>query len=211
MISHQDNNNENIGETTNNIFYTTQNLSGDPNLKGINTLDEPILETIKRDLLVVVHKTKIAMLPMTNKDSKMLQDWDLWGPLIFCLLLGLVLSWTNKRQNGGMIFILIFGLVWLGGLIVSLNSQFLGVNITISQSICILGYCMFAIVAAAYLNFFLMWLPSIFNVIISVCAGFYSFYAANVFIGQYTTKEKRSLVSYPIILFYLFLIWFTLV
>ncbi len=71
---------------------------------------------------------------------------------------------------------MIFGIVWVGGLIVSLNSQFLGVNLSIFQCICILGYCMFAIVLASTLNLILFFLPSFVHVIISLLGCFYSIY-----------------------------------
>ena len=123
-----------------------------------------------------MEKVKIAILPMKSKDSKLLQDWDFWGPLILCLTLGLVLSWQKNGDNSGIIFIMIFSIVWIGGLIVSLNSQFLGINLSIFQCICILGYCMLAIVLAAILNLFLGFLPSFVRIIISLLACLYSIY-----------------------------------
>ena len=116
------------------------------NDKGYNTLDEPKWLSLKRDFNNVVAKIKVALFPMKTKNSKLLQDWDFWGPLILCLTLGLVLSWQKKAENSGIVFIMIFVIVWIGGLIVSLNSQFQGVNLSIFQCICILGYCMFAVV-----------------------------------------------------------------
>ena len=141
-----------------------------------NTLDEPKRESIKRDVNSIMAKIKIAILPMKSKNSKALQDWDFWGPLILCLILGLVLSWQKHSDNGGIVFIMIFTIVWIGGLIVSLNSQFLGVNLSIFQCICILGYCMLAVVLAAIVNLLLGFLPTFFHVIISLFACFYSVY-----------------------------------
>ena len=141
-----------------------------------NTLDEPKRESIKRDVNSIMAKIKIAILPMKSKNSKALQDWDFWGPLILCLILGLVLSWQKHSDNGGIVFIMIFTIVWIGGLIVSLNSQFLGVNLSVFQCICILGYCMLAVVLAAIVNLLLGFLPTFVHVIISLFACFYSVY-----------------------------------
>ena len=71
---------------------------------------------------------------------------------------------------------MIFNIVWIGGLIVSLNSQFLGVNLSIFQCICILGYCMIAIVLASIINLLLLFLPAFIRVIISLAACCYSIY-----------------------------------
>ena len=146
------------------------------NHQGYNTLDEPKRLSLQRDVNSIMEKIKVALLPMKSKDSKLLQDWDFWGPLILCLTLGLVLSWQKNGDNSGIIFIMIFSIVWIGGLIVSLNSQFLGINLSIFQCICILGYCMLAIVLAAIVNLFLGFLPSFVRIIISLLACLYSIY-----------------------------------
>ena len=143
---------------------------------GYNTLDEPQRMSLNRDVNNIIEKAKIAILPMKSKNSKILQDWDFWGPLILCLTLGLILSWQKNSNNSGIIFIMIFAIVWIGGLIVSLNSQFLGVNLSIFQCICILGYCMLAIVLASIVNLLLGFLPSYIHGTISLLAAFYSIY-----------------------------------
>ena len=146
------------------------------NNQVIDTLDEPKRLSLQRDVNSMVAKAKIALIPFKSKDSKLLQDWDFWGPLILCLTLGLFLSWQKHSESSGMVFIMIFTIVWIGGLIVSLNSQFLGVNLSIFQCICILGYCMLAIVFAAILNFLLGFLPNFVRLIISLLACFYSIF-----------------------------------
>ena len=141
------------------------------------TLDEAITTSIKKDLQLIYEKTKVAMLPMNQSSSTdKLKDWDFWGPLIFCLILGLILSLGRNDSKGGKIFILIFAIVWIGGFIISVNSQFLSAKLTVYQSICILGYCMFAIVFATFINFILSFIPSIFKLIIGFCGCGYSIY-----------------------------------
>jgi hypothetical protein len=194
------------------------------NNRGYDTLDEPKRKSLQRDVNSIIAKAKIALFPMKAKDSKLLQDWDFWGPLILCLTLGLVLSWQKHNDNSGIVFIMIFTIVWIGGLIVSLNSQFLGVNLSIFQCICILGYCMLAIVLASIFNLLFSFLPYFMHLIITLLAGFYSIFGklyiyftlhyilnlgAYKFVGQYAPQNKKLLVSYPISLFYLFLAWFT--
>ena len=63
----------------------------------LNTLDEPVSETIKRDLHRIYSKLKIVVNPfqlgVINSDDnieekrKEVRNWDLWGPFIFCLIL----------------------------------------------------------------------------------------------------------------------------
>ena len=110
--------------------------SNKPNYE-LNTLDEAISTTLMRHLKIIMEKIKIAMLPMQAQNtSDTFKDWDFWGPLFLCLFLGLVLSIGRADTHTGTVFILIFAIVWIGGLIISLNSQFLGAKLSIYQCIC---------------------------------------------------------------------------
>lgn len=56
-----------------------------------------------------------------------LRDWDLWGPLIFCLLLSVLLSMPHTEQRDE-VFSGVFAMVWLGEAIVTLQIKLLGGN-----------------------------------------------------------------------------------
>ena len=60
--------------------------------------------------------------------SEGLRDWDLWGPLIFCLLLSLFLSWGAKGDQKDLVFSGVFALVWIGEAVVTLQIKLLGGN-----------------------------------------------------------------------------------
>lgn len=57
-----------------------------------------------------------------------LRDWDLWGPLIFCLLLSLLLSFSPRAQpeQKDAIFSGVFAMIWLGEAVVTLQIRLLG-------------------------------------------------------------------------------------
>ncbi|CAG8634748.1 11273_t:CDS:2, partial [Diversispora eburnea] len=61
-----------IGQTTTRPFVS-------------NTLDEPVSETLLRDLRNIAIKLRQVLNPKGRSD--VLRDWDLWGPLILCLAL----------------------------------------------------------------------------------------------------------------------------
>ena len=96
-----------------------------------NTLDESILTTITRDLLLIYTKLKFVVIPNGPKNLKTwhIKRWDLWGPLILDLLLACTLA-INSKDKSQMI-ILIFVIFWLGGVILFLNANFLGVKSSI--------------------------------------------------------------------------------
>jgi hypothetical protein len=60
--------------------------------------------------------------------SEGLRDWDLWGPLIFCLLLSLFLSRGAKDSQKDLVFSGIFAMVWIGEAVVTLQIKLLGGN-----------------------------------------------------------------------------------
>lgn len=59
-----------------------------------------------------------------------LRDWDLWGPLIFCLLLSLLLSFSPRApaSQKDAIFSGVFAMIWLGEAVVTLQIRLLGGN-----------------------------------------------------------------------------------
>jgi hypothetical protein len=57
-----------------------------------------------------------------------LRDWDLWGPLIFCLLLSVLLSFTARAEQRDAVFSGVFAMIWLGEAVVTLQIKLLGGN-----------------------------------------------------------------------------------
>ncbi|EWM24535.1 terbinafine resistance locus protein [Nannochloropsis gaditana] len=92
------------------------------------TLDEPVWQTVKRDLTQVGSKLQVVLLPRENQDGvlKKLKDWDLWGPLLVCLTLSILLSITAPEEQGALVFAAVFFVVWFGAAVVTMNAQLLG-------------------------------------------------------------------------------------
>lgn len=61
-----------------------------------------------------------------NNMSPGLRDWDMWGPLIFCLLLSLLLSFRAKDDQKDVVFSGVFAMVWIGEALVTLQIRLLG-------------------------------------------------------------------------------------
>ena len=120
-----------------------------------STLDEPIRETIFRDLKAVGVKFKHVIIPAGQKKS-LLSDWDLWGPLILCTFMAFVLE-NSEEIDHGPAFAEFFALTWLGSIIVTVNIKLLGGTISFFQSACVIGYCLFPLAASlAISKIFLM-------------------------------------------------------
>ena len=179
----------------------------------LDTITEPVCETIKRDLMMIWVKLTYVMVPRTliKEKAKQLKDWDLWGPLVLCLALALCLSLSAHADNNTSVFQIVFVIVWAGAAIVAINGQLLGGNISFFQSVCVLGYCLFPLTVAAFVNFlFLRFMPFFVKIICVGIAYIWSSYSSVGFIAEMVVPEKKGLAAFPVFLFYLFLSWFIL-
>ena len=172
------------------------------------TLDEPVLESLKRDLFRIYNKLKHVITPrLTSRKIEELYNWDLWGPLIFCFLLCIALSNDNNESST---FVIIFSIFWIGGLIVTFNGQFLGARIGICQMICLLGYCAFPITVGGMIIGFLNITKGWMKCIIVFVAFLWSCLASIGFVSALVPREKELITTIPIILFFIALSLFVL-
>jgi hypothetical protein len=89
---------------------------------------------------------------MTDRDKEIIQrlkDWDLWGPLVVCLALSVLLSFKAPVGQASLVFAAVFCAVWVGSAVVTINAQLLGGTISFFQSVCVLGYCVFPLALAS--------------------------------------------------------------
>jgi hypothetical protein len=180
----------------------------------LSTLDEPIRDTIMRDLTSIGLKLKYVMLPRSRVDKAAgLKQWDLWGPLFICLALSIVLSTQAPSDQAGYVFALVYVLVWIGSGVVTINAQLLKGQLSFFQSVCVLGYCVFPLVIAA---FFCALLPSANRMsqlvkVILVVLGFTWATGASVgFMTDCLPEDRQALGVYPVWLFYVAIAWIVL-
>lgn len=178
-----------------------------------STLDEPVRETIMRDLRAVMNKFSHIIYP--RKDSELLHDWDLWGPLLLCIVLAVLLQQGSVSADGSRSpqFTEVFVAVWAGSAVVTMNSQLLGGKLSFFQSVCVLGYCIFPMVVAMLICWSLVhiFVESIITVsmkiLITGLAYGWSVYASTLFLGDSQPPGRKALAVYPICLFYFLIAW----
>ena len=190
-----------------------------------NSLNEPIITSLTRDLNRIYAKLKIVALPVSSEQKhKELKQWDLWGPFIICLLLGIILCFTSKK-NSGLVFSMIFIIMWIGAMIITMNSSLLGGKLTLMQCICLLGYCTFPSVVASLINrVILKFIPEVGKLCIVFISFIWStkgksyyiyinfiFIASVPFIAENINPKKKLLAVYPVMLYFLYLNYFILV
>lgn len=180
---------------------------------AVSTLDEPVIETIKRDLNTIKEKLHYVMLPKARQDKGAgLRKWDLWGPLFLCLCLSCILALQSSKEQAGRAFALVFILIWVGSAVVTLNALLLKGKISFFQSVCVLGYCIFPLVISAFLCAMLFssgkggektGATAQFLKLIVVAAGFVWSTGASVgFMSDVVPADRKGLGLYPVWLFY---------
>ena len=151
------------------------------------TLDEPVTETIMRDLRMVGNKMMCVLNPR-KANIQTLKDWDLWGPLILCLLLATLLSWFAPYEQASLVFASVFVIIWCGAAVVTVNALLLGGNISFFQSVCVLGYCIFPLNIASMICIFgghIVWRV----LVVAVCF----FWSTGASLGMRTHTPPASL------------------
>lgn len=131
-----------------------------------------------------------------------LRDWDLWGPLIFCLGLSALLSFRSREEQRGVVFSGVFAMVWIGEAVVTMQIKLLGGNISFAQSVCIIGYTLFPLVLAALLSALgLYWVARIPVYLLLV--GWSLAAGVSILGGSGVVKNRVGLAVYPLFVFYL--------
>ncbi|KAJ7392927.1 Yip1 member 6 [Desmophyllum pertusum] len=181
--------------------------------EGPSTLDEPVSATLKRDLTAVGKKFLHVLVPRQSKS--LLREWDLWGPLILCVLLAMMLQGhtvVDSNSDGGPQFAEVFVVVWVGALVITVNSKLLGGQISFFQSVCVLGYCILPLdIALTVCRLILITKQTLalFAVrFIVVILGFaWSTFASIKFLGDSQPANRKALAVYPMFMFYFVISW----
>ncbi|SPP79892.1 protein YIPF6 [Drosophila guanche] len=181
-----------------------------------NTLDEPIRETVLRDIRAVGVKFYHVLYP--KEKSSLLRDWDLWGPLVLCTFMATILqgsSSADSMSDNGPEFAQVFVIVWIGAAIVTLNSKLLGGNISFFQSVCVLGYCLTPVaISLIVCRIILLSVQTrllFFLRFVTTTMGFaWATYASFIFLGQSQPPHRKPLAVYPIFLFFFIISWLVL-
>eukprot|EP00914_Ancora_sagittata_P017649 GHVO01034709.1.p1 GENE.GHVO01034709.1~~GHVO01034709.1.p1 ORF type:complete len:199 (-),score=19.30 GHVO01034709.1:202-798(-) len=172
-------------------------------LSAAGTLDEPVKETIIRDLKNISFKVLYVMNPKSRGDGCVgLRQWDLWGPLLLCLSLSILL-WTQAHSDEKkLVFSLVFIVTWIGAALVTANGALLGGSVSFFQGICVLGYCLAPTVIGAFVCAFI---PSKFEwmkVIVLAPTLYLSCGASGDFMANVVPNDRTALAVYPVRLFY---------
>jgi len=178
---------------------------------GSNTLDEPVTATIARDLTSIYHKLVQVLYPPRKGDGReVLRDWDLWGPLILCLFLGVLLSLNAAPSQSLPVFTGVVVIISVGSLVVTVQAKLLGGRVSFFQALCVLGYCVAPLDVAALVSTFVsvIWVRAP----VTLLAWAWSIWASVNFLDGTKIESQRILLAvYPLLLFYFILAWMIII
>ncbi|ANB15752.1 Yip4p [Sugiyamaella lignohabitans] len=173
---------------------------------GGDTLDEPITATLLRDVKAVGTRLRQIVWWYAEERNTTHQEWDLWGPLVFCLLISTSMSMMAPNNQSSLVFSGMFALIWLGQVIVTLNIKLLGGTISFFHALCVSGYSLFPLVIAAVLGSFVG--SRLIRLIVDVFLIAWAIYAAtNGLKHSGVLSERVFLATFPVGLFYCGLGW----
>jgi hypothetical protein len=140
-----------------NPTHLTSAIPGEDRRAPTNTLDESVWSTLSRDIFAVWEKMKAVLWPKftfkkwpdandvlesgtgfgsggVGRGPGVIGDWDLWGPLIFCLTLSTLLSISASGPQKTQVFAGVFSMVWIGEAVVTAQIKLLGGNMYVVAS-----------------------------------------------------------------------------
>ncbi|KAI0091253.1 Yip1-domain-containing protein [Irpex rosettiformis] len=185
---------------------------------GVDTLDEPITTTIGRDLLSIYTKlVQVLYPPKGGASREVLRDWDLWGPFVLCLLLGILLSLKAPASQSLGIFTSVVAIISLGSLVVTIQAKLLGGRVSFFQGLCVFGYCVAPLNVAAFVSTFVHLIYVRVPIALAAWAWcvwgkiLRTFPAVNFLDGTRIEQQRILLAVYPLLLFYFILAWMIII
>lgn len=197
-------------QPTLNVPLQSQVLAGGERLElrrysGGDTLGESVIATIMRDVRSFGH---LLMQTVGWKQQEVAErrEWDLWGPLIFCLLISLVLCLKSIKKKS-QVFSIVFSVVWLGQATITSNIKLLGGSISYLHALSITGYSLFPLLVAGSLGHVVN--QRVIRIPIVAVLVAWAIWSARRGLGFAGVRPSRiALAAYPMALFYTCLGWF---
>nr|AGM32240.1 Yip1 domain containing protein [Coptotermes formosanus] len=169
----------------------------------IQLLSETVGETLKKDLINIKEKILLVINPFSEANT--LQSYDLWGPLIFCLFLSVVLAITASTNNATLMFTGTFSIITFGGGAATLNLILMSSSSAFFPALCAIGYCLFPLCVSSVL-FFLC--PILVLKILFVIGGLvFAILAVLRFLKSKLKDDQKYLAIFPCMLLYSILSW----
>jgi len=160
--------------------------------------EPPLLEELGINFEHILKKTLSVLNPFSNVSKEVLEDDDLAGPLIFCVLFGIFLLMSGKVHFGYIYGVGVLGCFCTYMLLNLMSNE--GINGIRAASI--LGYCLLPLVLLASISVIFSLLGAVGLILSGLCIFWCTYSASQMFVTVLNMKNQRFLVAYPMALFY---------
>lgn len=179
---------------------TTQSVPGAATTEFDSNFEDepPLLEELGINPGHILEKTRSVLNPLRTTDASILQDTDLAGPIVFCVMFGFILLLTGKVSFG---YIYGIGLIGCVGMYFLLNMMSVA-GVSLGVIVSVLGYCLLPMVGLAGVNLLLS-LQGVVGTVLTVLAVLWcSMSASKLFVTALAMQHQQALVAYPCALVY---------
>lgn len=160
--------------------------------------EPPLLEELGINFSHITGKTFAVLAPYKESSQEVLEDADLAGPLVFCLIFGCTLLLAGKVH-----FNYIYGLGVFGCLGIYLLLTMMTPNgVTPTHVASTLGYCLLPMCLLSSLGI-LMSLTNLLGIVATVAVVLWcAISASKLFVRALDMQHQRILIAYPCALVY---------
>ena len=168
--------------------FTAAGFEGEP----------PLLDELGVNFNHIKVKTLTVLNPLRTIDAHIMDDTDLFGPLIFGVLFGFILLLSGRVHFG-----YVYGCALMGGLSLwTILSLMAPASTSFSRVASILGYCLLPLVVVSAFGMFTK-MEGPLGYGMTITAVVWSTYSASaIFVTVLQMTDMRVLVAYPVALFY---------
>lgn len=168
--------------------FTATGFDGEP----------PLLEELGVNFNHIKVKTLTVLNPLGQIDAHIMDDTDLFGPLIFGVLFGFILLVSGKVHFGYVYGCALMGCVSLWTIL----SLMTPVATSFSRIASVLGYCLLPLVVVSAIGMVIR-MDGLAGYLMTMAAIIWSTYSASaMFVSVLQMNNMRVLVAYPVALFY---------
>ena len=160
--------------------------------------EPPLLEELGVNFSHIKVKTLTVLNPIGRIDHHIMDDSDLFGPLLFCIAFGFVLLISGKVHFGYVYGCALLGCVTLHTILTLMATT----ASSFSRTASVLGYCLLPIVVTSCLGVAINMDGLLGYTTTSVAIAWSTFSASAIFVAVLQMTEMRLLVAYPVALFY---------
>lgn len=160
--------------------------------------EPPLLEELGVNFGHIKTKTLTVLNPFRSISQHIMDDSDLAGPILFCLMFGTFLLLSGKVHFGYIYGVALVGTVSLHWILTLMATD----AIDFVRTASVLGYCLLPLVVVCAFGIFIR-MDGPLGFALSVLSVVWCTYSSSaIFVSVLRLSDMRALVAYPLALFY---------